>query len=207
MPNDPSGKHYFDRRHGEDPQLTRIELPWKGKRLPWVTAAGVFASSGLDPGSALLLECLPDRGGSWLDVGCGTGILGILAQLERHDRAVSMIDVNFAACAAARANAKTHPAGPTLVVQGEDYSPWREESFDVIVTNPPIRAGRTVVARILTGARKYLKPGGELIMVGRVPQGVKTLARIMAEAFGQDVDELERHKGYRVLRVGAGSAD
>lgn len=206
-PDDPRpGRHYFHRHSDEDPDLKRIELSWQGRSLPWFTAPGVFASGRLDPGSALLLECLPDRGGAWLDVGCGTGVLGILAQRARADRAITMIDVNFAACAAARANATALQA-TGLVVHGEDYAPFRERAFDVILTNPPIRAGRPVVARILGQAPRYLREGGELVMVGRVQQGVKTLGRIMAEAFGHDVEELERHKGYRVLRVRAGSAD
>jgi len=93
------------------------------------------------------------------------------------------------------------------VIRGDGYEPLKLASFDIIAANPPIRAGRSVVGRFIAQAPSMLRPGGTFLLVGRIKQGVKTLARLMSEAFNRPAEELERHKGYRVLRVRKESAD
>ena len=71
------------------------------------------------------------------------------------------------------------------------------DKYDVIVTNPPIRAGKDVVMEILLGAKEYLNPDGELWCVMRKDQGAKSAISKMKEIY--DVDVINKSKGFYII--------
>ena len=68
-----------------------------------------------------------------LDLGCGSGVVGVLAQAAGAQ--VTAVDLDPRACAAARAN------GIARVRQGDLFAPVQGERFDLIVFNPPYFPG------------------------------------------------------------------
>jgi len=72
-------------------------------------------------------------------------------------------------------------------------------AFDHIVCNPPIRAGRVVVDRIVTEAPMHLLDGGKLWLVARTRQGADSLRGRMTASFGS-AEVVRRGSGYKVLR-------
>jgi release factor glutamine methyltransferase len=117
-----------------------------------------------------------------LDVGTGSGALAIEA--ARRGARVTAVDVSWRAVCTARLNA-WRAGTPVRVRRGNLFSPVRDRSFDLILTNPPYvpapsgsrpprgpaRAwdaghdGRFVLDRICREAPALLKPGGVLLMV------------------------------------------
>lgn len=83
----------------------------------------------------LALELAP-REASILDVGTGTGCIGITLALERPDLRVTLLDVSPEALAVARDNAETLKAGVKLV-KSDLYAGVLDESYDLVVSNPP----------------------------------------------------------------------
>ncbi len=73
--------------------------------------------------------------------------------------------------------------------------------MDLVLTNPPIRAGLPVVRRLLADAARVLVPGGRLLFVGRPKQGGRRLAEIAAASMGSPAEKLLRHKGYEVFEL------
>lgn len=142
---------------GHTPDLT-LDL----RSLP-----GIFSHDRLDPGTALLLDQLGDlRGARVLDVGCGYGVIGIVAAL-RGAAAVTMIDVNLLAVAAATTNAARYAPGAT--VAAADGLELGGGPYDLIASNPPFHAGRRIdtamAAALIRRARAHLAPGGRLLLV------------------------------------------
>jgi 23S rRNA A1618 N6-methylase RlmF len=70
-----------------------------------------------------------------LDVGTGSGILGLLA--AAHSQQVVLTDSNPRAVAIASFNAKLNAVDNTDVREGSLFEPVRDERFDLIVSNPP----------------------------------------------------------------------
>src|SRR5699024_5992000 len=72
----------------------RFSVPADGVELVFETLPGVFAADRLDAGTRLLLDHLDvPEGGSVLDVGCGAGVIGVVAG-RRGAGSVTLTDVN-----------------------------------------------------------------------------------------------------------------
>jgi 16S rRNA (guanine1207-N2)-methyltransferase len=178
-----------------------VELQFRGRRYRFLTDRGVFSYGRVDRGTRLLLEALEvGPRDEVLDLGCGYGVVGVVAATLAPEGKVVMVDVNARAVELARENARRHGLGNVEVLEGDLYGPVAGRRFDVIVTNPPIRAGRVVVRAVVEGAVRHLKPHGRFYLVARTAQGAKTLGKMVAEVFGQ-VEEVERGGGYRVYRA------
>jgi 16S rRNA (guanine1207-N2)-methyltransferase len=164
------------------------------------TDAGVFSRSELDRGTELLLEAIelgPCE--SILDLGCGYGALGIVAARLSEEGRVILTDVNERAVALARANVAANGIRNAEVRLGDLYAPVADVFFDHILCNPPIRAGREVVDRIIAEAPAHLLEGGHLWIVVRTRQGASSVQSRMAQAFG-NAAVVKRGSGFKVLR-------
>lgn len=164
-----------------------------------MTDAGVFSKGKLDRGTRLLVEAMDVPEGSLvLDLGCGYGPIGIAAALLCPTCRVCMTDVNERACELARRNAVLNGATNTRVVCGAGFSPVQDLKFDLILSNPPIRAGKQVLFEIIEGAAMHLNPGGRLVLVAQTKQGARSLLRKLAEVFPV-ARVVDKGGGYRVM--------
>ena len=71
-------------------------------------------------------------------------------------------------------------------------------TFDWILTNPPIRAGKAVIYGLFAEAKNFLAPGGTLALVIRTQQGAKSAERYLRGIY-ENVETLDVSGGYRVL--------
>lgn len=84
-----------------------------------------------------VLERLPP-GGSFLDLGTGSGAIAVTVACERPDARVTATDSSEAALAVARGNAERHGAGARIGFhRGAWYAALPGGTFDVIAANPP----------------------------------------------------------------------
>ena len=190
-------QHYFtsNPQSAHDERAIQVELA--GVRADFCTDAGVFSRDGLDFGSRLLIETVyPLLHGRVLDMGCGWGAIGVLLARLCPDARITMADINERAVALAARNARQNGvSAETLVSDGyENIAP----SFDAIVTNPPIRAGKQTVYRILDEAKTRLAPGGRLFLVIRKEQGAPSAQTHLQGVYSR-VELLARKKGYWIL--------
>src|SRR5437867_5010411 len=189
------GGQYFEKRPASARRPARITVTIRGRPFLFQTDSGVFSREGLDRGTELLLEAIeigPCE--SILDLGCGYGVIGIVAARLSEGGHVNLTDVNERAAALARSNLTTNGIRNAEVRIGDVYGPVEETLFDHIVCNPPIRAGREVVDRIITEAPAHLLDGGTLWLVARTRQGAGSLRLRMAKAFGR-ADVVKRGSG------------
>ncbi len=194
-------EQYSTRAPRSRPRPRTLRATLRGRRWAFQVAAGVFAHRRLDAGTRLLIETMRigDRD-RVLDLGCGYGPVGLVAAELAREGQAALIDANQRAAGLARANAAGCGLANVRVIVGDGGAPIRTGSMDVVVTNPPIRAGRRVVAGFIADAWRVLRPGGRFYLVARTAQGAKTLAHLIADRFAQ-VRTLRASAGYRVFEA------
>ena len=74
-----------------------------------------------------------------------------------------------------------------------------KDKYDVIVTNPPIRAGKKIVLEILARAKEFLNIDGELWFVIRKDQGAKSIAKELENTYNLEI--IEKSKGFYIFRA------
>ena len=168
-----------------------------GQPFTFLTDSGVFSKKMIDYGSQVLLNSVDfEKGKTLLDLGCGYGPLGIsLAKVQGVQ--ATMIDINNRAIDLALKNAETNDVTASIF-QSNIYEKVTG-TFDYIISNPPIRAGKQVVHTIIADSMNYLNDGGSLTIVIQKKQGAPSVKAKMQEIFG-NVDILKRDKGYYILR-------
>ncbi|WP_042445949.1 methyltransferase [Streptacidiphilus jiangxiensis] len=152
-------------------------VPGAGARLAGTTVtnhAGIFSAERLDIGTRFFLEHLPTpaRGHHVVDLGCGNGVLGLAAALTAPGAELTFLDESFGAVASAeetfRANAD--PATRARFVVADGASGLAPASVDLVLNNPPFHsyqaATDATAHRMFADAKRALRPGGELWVVG-----------------------------------------
>jgi 16S rRNA (guanine1207-N2)-methyltransferase len=181
---------------------------YQGELLAFVVDSGIFASHGVDPGTALLIENLTlRRTDRVLDLGCGWGAVGVAAGKSAPDGHIVLTDVNRRAARLARENLERNRVKNAEVRIGSLFGPVAGESFDVIATNPPFHAGRPLILEMLREAPSFLAPEGRLVLVGKGSQGIRFYQEWLEAHWPGPVTVLGRGSGYRVLearRTGTG---
>lgn len=192
-------EHYFTEMPSSKRSIKEITVDIKGFSFRFETDRGVFSRGKLDRGTRLLIEAMDfDGAKKILDLGCGYGAVGIVAAKVCPESEVFMVDVNSRACELAVRNTQLNSVMNAKVLLGYGFEPVRGTKFDLILCNPPIRAGKAVVFSLITEAGEFLNPGGRLLVVARTKQGSKSILRHMGEVF-ERVEEIEKGGGYRVM--------
>lgn len=196
------GEHYYSTNPEAKHEFQEIETDLRGRKYKFLTDAGVFSRNRIDRGSELMIEAMEIKSGDKvLDMGCGYGPIGIVASdLTGSQGEVIMADINQRAVDLVKENYKRNIITNATVVQSDAFTNIADRDFDVILTNPPFRAGKKVVYPMMEAAYEHLKIGGALYTVCMTRQGAKTLAKKMEEVFGE-VEEVEKGSGYRVYRA------
>ena len=172
--------------------------------LKFTTDAGVFSKMRVDYGSGVLIKKMADvnfPSNNILDVGTGYGPLGLFAAKFWPTQTVEMVDVNQRGLDLAKKNAELNHIDNVAIFVSDVYSNIApEKKYGLIVTNPPIRAGKTVVSNILFGAKIHLVGGGVLLVVIQKKQGEPSARKLLTKTFG-NCTILKRDKGYYVLQA------
>lgn len=179
---------------------TRARRDGQQRTLRLATGSGTFARAGLDAGSALLIERARFSATSRvLDLGCGWGALGCFCASFESQSRVWMCDINRRAVLLAHSNARENDLTNITAWRGDGAEAARADFFDVVLCNPPIRAGNAVIARLFDDAQRVLKSGGALWVVIRTAQGAKSWQRRLREQFG-NCETIAIESGYRILK-------
>lgn len=176
----------------------RFIVQVRGIQVTIESLSGVFSARKLDSGTRLLLEKMIVKDG-WkiLDLGCGYGIIGIVAAKLAPNGKVVLIDVNKRAVMLARHNIALNKISNAKVYLGDLYNPVRGEKFNTIITNPPQSAGWKIVKKIVEEAPRYLETKGILQVVARHRKGGSRIFNLMKEFF-YETKILGSRGGYKV---------
>lgn len=193
-------EHYFTNNTNLRSELQSIIYENKGQVFTFFSDLGVFSKDKIDYGSRVLVDTILAKEKhipkTLLDVGCGYGFLGIVLA-KGFDSEVMLVDVNKRAVHLSERNLKQNK------VKGKALESNIYDSvvgtFDLIVTNPPIRAGKTVVLEILEKAKDYLNPDGVLWFVIRKDQGAKSILKQLEPIYTCEI--VKKDKGFYIMRA------
>lgn len=122
-----------------------------------------------------------------LDLGCGTGVIGITIALERYLSKVTLIDQSQHAIQNTKANQMLHQVTNTMIQKSDWFSALDQTKFDVILSNPPYLedndphlskglevepldalvsgpTGIEAIQYIIENAKNHIKPSGWLFI-------------------------------------------
>lgn len=172
-----------------------------GERLVRVVSRpGVFSHRRLDLGARALIETMQiNPGDHVLDIGCGTGSVGLAAGLREPDVAVHFIDADARAIECALTGAELNELEDVAATLSHDGTAGGDDEdlqgqFDVALGNPPYYSHYQIAEIFLQSARRHLRPGGRVYMVTKQTEWL--LAR-MEQLF----DQIQIHecRGYTVV--------
>lgn len=191
--------HYYI----NDPNLKSdkriITYEYLGKELKFYSDLGVFSKDRVDRGTDILLNTLELEGPKILDLGCGIGIIGVaLASRDKKLEVVST-DVNERALNLAKENYELNGIKNFEVFLSDGYENIKGK-FDMITLNPPIRAGKVIVDKLVLGAVNYLKEDAYLWIVIRKSQGAPSLVKRMKEVY-KEVEIVKKKKDYWIIKA------
>lgn len=187
-------EHYYIKETNtlSDEKLRHIKI--NDLSFDFLTDNAVFSKKGLDFGTRTLLESLEELKGSVLDIGCGYGPIGIYIK-TKYDTDVTMSDINKRALNLAMKNCCLNKVKCTII-ESDMYENITEK-YDYIVSNPPIRIGKSLLYEMLFKAKEHLKENGSLIIVVNKNQGAKTLVKDLSQAY--QVSVINKNKGFYVI--------
>jgi 16S rRNA (guanine1207-N2)-methyltransferase len=176
---------------GADQPRRRHEVTFQVRASPersltFISRPGVFTYGRMDDGARALSEVADvNPGDTVLDLGCGTGTVGVLAGLRaRPGGSVTFVDSNVRAAVLAEANARGNGLTDYRVVADATLADLPAGHFDVVLANPPYFAQQGVARLFVEAARRALRPGGRLYVVTKQADVVGVM---IAEQFGDPV--------------------
>ena len=188
---------YFDNANLPS-NIKEFETIFLNTKFVFKSDNGVFSKDKLDFGTRLLLESLPikDMKGDILDLGCGYGVVSII--LSRFVNAsFDAVDVNRRALHLAEMNMKLNHVTGINFIESNCYEALGDKKYDYIITNPPIRAGKEIVYKMLREAKEHLKENGRLFFVMRKDHGAKTAIRDISDIYNCEI--ICKEKGFFVI--------
>jgi len=192
---------YFENTPDLEHELKKFDFTLRKHNLNFISDSGVFSRQTIDFGSRVLIEAIDFANipaGNILDVGCGYGPIGLALAKEQTTRQTTMVDVNLRALDLAKQNAKDNNIENVNIFESDVYKNV-EGKYALIVSNPPVRAGKNVVTAILAESKDYLEPNGELWIVLQKKQGAPSAKKLMDKTF-DNVEVVTRDKGYYILK-------
>lgn len=130
------------------------------------TAPSIFSPNSIDQGTLAMLsviDFLPSD--KVLDLGCGYGVVGILAGKLIGEENVIMCDVSEQAIEYAAMNLRLNNVPEISIRLSDGYKNVAETDFTLILSNPPYHADFSVPKHFIEVGFKKLVLGGKLVMV------------------------------------------
>ena len=149
---------------GREFRLLQAEI--LGQQVSLETRRGLFSPEHIDRGTLAMLSHVQIAPGlRIMDLGCGCGVVGIVAAKIAGEENVFMSDADPMAVETARRNAERNGVGGVRLYVSDGFRDVDASGFDLILSNPPYQTDFSVAKGFIEKGFNRLKIGGKLYMV------------------------------------------
>jgi 16S rRNA (guanine1207-N2)-methyltransferase len=143
-----------------------IKINIKGIDLVFKTSGGLFSPRAVDLGTLSMLSLVEfGENEKVLDLGCGYGVVGILAAKIVGEENVVMLDIEEEAVKLAQENASLNGVPGVKTIQSDGFTNLDEKDFTLILCNPPYHTDFSVAKTFIEKGFNRLCIGGRMYMV------------------------------------------
>ena len=170
-------QHYFIDKEHQESDFFEFSDNVIGLNLCFRSCDSIFSKNKIDDGTRSLLDAVNKHcklKGNGLDLGCGLGVIAI-ALSKKFDVKFDMVDINKTAVKLSAQNLKKNNVNAN-VFYSDGFSDIKN-SYDFIVTNPPIKTGKKLLFDLVSGAYEHLNLNGQLFLVIRKDHGMESLKK------------------------------
>ncbi len=190
--------HYFTSNENLKSNIKTLNYNIGDVDFTFMSDNGVFSKNKVDYGTKLLLDTYLSTNAeisNALDLGCGYGVIGIVIGKLKNCK-VMLCDINKRSVHLSLENIKLNKVNGEAI-ESNCYEKINNK-YDLIITNPPIRAGKIVVENILINSKKYLTNNGELWCVIRKDGGAKSFIKLLEKQY--KVEIMNKSKGFYIIK-------
>ena len=143
-----------------------IKATIKGFELFFDTSVDCFSPKFIDRGTLAMLSLARfNSSDKVLDLGCGYGVVGILAAKFASPKQVFLTDISKIAIRHARQNAILNGVEGVHIIWSNAYENLNEAGFNIILSNPPYHTDFTVAKTFIEKGFNRLLMDGKFYMV------------------------------------------
>lgn len=196
--------HYFSEVQDVKSVKKIINYEIKNEKFEFLTDNGVFSKTKVDFGTDVMLRTFLNENKKLeniriLDIGCGYGVVSVVVKKFFEKARILSTDINERALELTRENIQKNNRTDDFEVRKSFVFDNISENFDVILSNPPIRAGKQVIFEIYEKSFFHLNKNGKFYCVIQTKHGAKSTKKKLEELFG-NCTTLVIEAGYRIFR-------
>lgn len=179
-----------------------VPFKYKGEKMNFDLSLGLFSSNDIDSGSKLLLKTIAQQTDSEqiksiLDIGCGTGVIGISLKKACPDAKVTMCDRDALAVAFSEENSKKNGIDDITIENKLALEGLTDEKYDLLISNIPAKAGETVLEDFFKRSVNFINSTGRVALVIVAP--LSDYAEQTIDRFGHEILHKEVSYHYSVF--------
>lgn len=148
-----------------------------------VSLPGTFSYNSIDIGTRFLIPHIPEGFiGNIIDLGCASGILGLIAKDKNPESNIYLTDESFLAVESAKLTFIKNGLDGNFIVN-DKLNGFEKGFADLIICNPPFHDNTRIITNIANSmfkqSKSVLKKGGRLLVVANKHLGYhKSLRKI-----------------------------
>ena len=198
-------QHYYSENPEIKSECNKIIYNIFDKNIELITDNGVFSKSKVDFGTDVMLRTFIKNNKrqkfTLLDIGCGYGVVSVVVKTFYNEVNLTLSDINERALELSKENLINNNILEFEIIKSNIFDNFSKDNrFDVILSNPPIRTGKETIFKIYEESYGKLNKDGEFWCVIQTKHGAKSTQKKIEQVFG-NCETKEIEGGYRIFRA------
>ena len=182
-----------------------IHAEIKGVPLHFKTLDTLFAPNEIDRGTLAMLSAVDfTKQDKVLDLGCGYGVVGILAAKIIGSAGVVLSDSSPAAVECARENAALNGVPDLKICESDGFKSLNDKDFTLILSNPPYHADFSVPKEFIEKGFNRLAIEGRMVLVTKRKDWYKN--KLISIFGGVRISEIDGYFVFMAMKKSASYA-